>query len=203
MFGFGSGSGLVQMIAIKLCIEHFGLSRTIFFRKEKFLSNFSQLRRKNGRFHLPPRAAFFLASVFSTFFNMFWSVCLHSWNYLLCFGVQIVTWHSHKLSLLNFHECLLYRNVEMQKTSGLYRQWTKHGGTRCFKHILWREKKCTSDIWDSPQLSTQWLFISRTKASPSWLKETCINDTTAGQIVNISGLSRAGMKKSRARVGYG
>jgi hypothetical protein len=45
------------MIAIKRCIEHFGLSRAIFFAKKNVFviaRNFE----KNGRFHLPPRAAF-------------------------------------------------------------------------------------------------------------------------------------------------
>jgi hypothetical protein len=38
-----SGSGRVQMIAIKRCIEHFGISRAIFFNKEKCIRNCSQL----------------------------------------------------------------------------------------------------------------------------------------------------------------
>jgi hypothetical protein len=93
-----------------------------FFPKEKFIRNCSQLRKKKtGAFTCLRAQHLFLVSIFSTFFNIFWSVRLYSWNYLLCFGIQIVTCHSHKLSLLNFHECLLYRSVEMQKTRGLYR----------------------------------------------------------------------------------
>jgi hypothetical protein len=70
MFGFGSGSGLVQMIAIKRCIEHFGLSRAIFFaNKNVFViaRNFGKKRALS----LASAQQLFLASVFSTFFNIF------------------------------------------------------------------------------------------------------------------------------------
>jgi hypothetical protein len=55
------------MIAIKRCIEHFGLSRAIFFAK-KNLFVIARNFEKNGRFHLPPRAA--VVSGFN-FFDIF------------------------------------------------------------------------------------------------------------------------------------
>jgi hypothetical protein len=46
------------MIAVKLCIEHFGLFRAIFFAKKNLFIIARNFEKKKGRFHLSSRAAF-------------------------------------------------------------------------------------------------------------------------------------------------
>jgi hypothetical protein len=43
MFGSAPGSGLVQMIAIRRYIKHFGLSQAIIFSKEKNIRSYALL----------------------------------------------------------------------------------------------------------------------------------------------------------------
>jgi hypothetical protein len=54
MFGFRPGSNDSNQTFYRTFRAFLGH----FFRKEKFIRNCSQLRKKKGRFHLPPRAAF-------------------------------------------------------------------------------------------------------------------------------------------------